>query len=307
MTEWYYGNDGDVVVQRDQEYFDRLPSPDSWSQWETRGIGGNSGWPNTFDSETDSADDIFLSSLLEDDVLPLQSLYIGMPSESDSTNKMMKFQSISCDTDGEGNLTCFTNPNLSCSQSSDNEYSHASKLRTRNNSGRSSCPSVEVPETRDQVPSNHEEQMKTRKLEANDLSSIEESVLMGLETVLNQLSDETRICLRDSMYRLAEHSEQQTSNNAMADEPSLPETSDECSRSRTMEIPESETNVIDRAVAYMMFNKVNENEQEYVPALSPEYVHNGMNFAATRDSESSDLLAQCESYQSDFGAVENTF
>ncbi|XP_021762397.1 protein LNK4-like isoform X3 [Chenopodium quinoa] len=292
MTEWYYGNDGDVVVQRDQEYFDRLPSPDSWSQWETRGIGGNSGWPNTFDSgnfanakpqqqtlfgrtgnkeingvqshdssnfrsssedphflrrasaasarsdyyfndlaETDSADDIFLSSLLEDDVLPLQSLYIGMPSESDSTNKMMKFQSISCDTDGEGNLTCFTNPNLSCSQSSDNEYSHASKLRTRNNSGRSSCPSVEVPETRDQVPSNHEEQMKTRKLEANDLSSIEESVLMGLETVLNQLSDETRICLRDSMYRLAEHSEQQTSNNAMADEPSLPETSDECSSS----------------------------------------------------------------------------
>ncbi|XP_021752883.1 protein LNK3-like isoform X1 [Chenopodium quinoa] len=200
-----------------------------------------------------------MSSLLEDDVLPLQSLYIGMPSESGSTNKMMEFQSMSCDTDGEGNLKCFTDPNLSCSQSSYNEYSQASKLSSRNNSGRSSCPSVEVPETRDRVPSNHEEQMKTRKLEANDLSSIEESVLMGLENVLNQLSDETRICLRDSMYRLAEHSEQQTSNNAMEDEPSMPETSDECSRSRTMEIPESETNVIDRAVAYMMFNQVNEN------------------------------------------------
>lgn len=51
MTDWYFGHGvGDFVAQKDQEYFDRLPSPDSWSQWETCGIGGNSGWANSYDS-----------------------------------------------------------------------------------------------------------------------------------------------------------------------------------------------------------------------------------------------------------------
>ncbi|CAO2816117.1 unnamed protein product [Amaranthus hypochondriacus] len=148
MTEWYYGHDGgDLLVREDEAYFDRLPSPDTWLQWETCGTADNSGWSNSYktqqrplfsrpsseDSQSlgnstaaaedsrslrnsaagvradyyfneltgpDSADDLFLSSLLHDEVLPLQSLYIAVPSDSDSTHKMMDFPSMSCDTNG---------------------------------------------------------------------------------------------------------------------------------------------------------------------------------------------------------------
>lgn len=178
----------------------------------------------------------------------------------------------------------------------------------------------EVMETKDLVPSDHKAPMRTS--EVNDLSSIEESVLTGLEAVLNQLSEKTRLCLRDSMYRLAEHSEKQTSKKAQVeglslDEPSLPETSDVCSRSRVTDIAESETNAIDRAVAYMMFNK-NANEQDHLPASPPEFAYNGRNFAVTEDMKTSDLPVQCEapvfnqqtqgqSYQSGFGAAEDVF
>ncbi|XP_056689975.1 protein LNK3 isoform X2 [Spinacia oleracea] len=366
MTEWYYGHDGHLVFQKEQEYFSTLPSSDSWMQWESSEIGGNSGWENSFDSgnvanekqqqqtlftsrggnkqvdgelsyesndfrgssedshslrrnsaasvrpdyyynnlaETDSADDIFLSSLLEDDVLPTQSLYIGVPSNSHSTNNMMDFQSNSCDTDGVGSLKCFKNAN--------NGYAHLSKRTSRNNSDQT-CPSVK--ETMGVVPCDYEAPMRTS--EDDDMSSTEESVLMGLEAVLNQLSETTRLCLRDSMYRLAEHSEQETSKNSLAeglslDEPSLPETSGVCSRSRMMDTSESETNAIDRAVAYMMFNKVDANEQEYVPAdLSPEYVQDGRDFSSTRNMEAPDLFCQQtqvhQSYQSDFCAAENRY
>ena len=56
-----------------------------------------------------------------------------------------------------------------------------------------------------------------------------------LDDIIVQLNDETQLCLRDSMYRLARHSEDQTPNNGMsegqfADEPSMTETSDVCSR-----------------------------------------------------------------------------
>lgn len=79
--------------------------------------------------------DSYRSSLLEDDVLPTQSLYIGVPSNSHSTNNMMDFRSNSCDTDGVGSLKCFKNAN--------NGYAHLSKRTSRNNSDQT-CPSVKV-------------------------------------------------------------------------------------------------------------------------------------------------------------------
>lgn len=48
MTEWCYGNH--VVLKEHQDHYDRLPSPDTWMQWETcGGVGGNFGWANNFD------------------------------------------------------------------------------------------------------------------------------------------------------------------------------------------------------------------------------------------------------------------
>ena len=68
-----------------------------------------------------------------------------MPSDSDSTNKMMDFQS-SCDTDGVGSLKGFTNPNFSGSHGSDNGTSHAGHVRkfSSKNSSQSSIRKGEI-------------------------------------------------------------------------------------------------------------------------------------------------------------------
>uniref|UniRef100_A0A7C9B098 Uncharacterized protein n=1 Tax=Opuntia streptacantha TaxID=393608 RepID=A0A7C9B098_OPUST len=267
MMDWYFGHDvGDLVVPKDREYFDRLPSPDSWSQWGSGGFG-NLGWPNNFIAEkivnpederpyqrtlfgrcnnemsqpdrecsfgsstlgasyedplqrnsapcgrpdyqvddlmeSDAMDDIFMSSLLEDDFpaaahnhsslgMPPQPQCVVMPADSDSTNMMIEFQSISSDTDGAGN----SNGRVS-----------VSNLHYGDSSGQSNGSSVKALETMDMLPS-----APTRCGEED--SSIEESVLLGLEAVLSQLSNSTRLCFRDSLYRLAKRSKQQLSAEA---------------------------------------------------------------------------------------------
>ncbi|XP_076927429.1 protein LNK4-like isoform X2 [Bidens hawaiensis] len=73
---------------------------------------------------------------------------------------------------------------------------------------------------------------------------MEEPVLNDLERVTAQLTDKTRICLRDAFYRLAESSKQcmMTSN-------------DDTLRAGETGDSEYKTNVIDRAVASLVFHK----------------------------------------------------
>ncbi|XP_076899172.1 protein LNK4-like isoform X2 [Bidens hawaiensis] len=73
---------------------------------------------------------------------------------------------------------------------------------------------------------------------------MEEPVLNDLERVTAQLTDKTRICLRDAFYRLAESSKQcmMTSN-------------DDTWRAGETGDSEYKTNVIDRAVASLVFHK----------------------------------------------------
>lgn len=141
----------------------------------------------------------------------------------------------------------------------------------------------------------------------NGLSSLEESMLNTLENVLNQLNDKTRICVRDSLYRLAKNS-LQTSRNDLVEgiglnDPSLSGSNGASSRSRVKEVTEPRTNAIDRTVAYLMFSKVDANVHEsHLPDLSPGFVHSDTNFTATTACEdlseaavkTSDLLVQCE-------------
>lgn len=220
--------------------------------------------------------------MLYDDVVPLQSLYLAGPSNSNSINQVMDFQSKSCDT----NKLMQT---------------HVSKSMSGNSSDQSFSPSVKVPETMDLVPSDYE---ASGTLDFNVMSSLEESVLTKLETVRNQLNDKTRLCLRDSLYRLAKHSEQQTSGNDLVegfsfDEHSFP--SGVCLRSGVMEGAEAGTNCIDRTVASLMFSKVDANIQDHLPVLLPEFAQRDTYFTATGAYDyneaapaTSDLLAQCE-------------
>lgn len=256
MMDWYLGNDGgDLVVPKDQEYFDRLPSPDSWSQWGNGGFG-NMGWHNNFESEKinslpeekshqrmscgrgnfemsqherdqcsfgssnlgvssqdsfrrnsdpcgrpeynfddlmedDTMDDTFLSSLLQDDYRsaaghnhnpfghPTKSQCCTMmATDSDSTSMMLEYQSMSSDTDVMGNSKGFRTLPFSTS-------------------------SVKVLETTDMLPC---DSMSC----GDEDSSVEESVLLGLKAVMSQLSDKTRLCFRDSLYRLAQRSDRKS-------------------------------------------------------------------------------------------------
>lgn len=337
MMDWYFGHDvGDLVVPKDQEYFDRLPSPDSWSQWGSAGFG-NLGWPNNFNAEkivnppnerphqrmsfgrfnnemsqseersfgssslgvsyehplqrnsascgrpdyqvddlmeADAMDDIFMSSLLEDDYpaaahnqssvgMPPQPHCIVMPADSESTNMMMEFQSISSDTDGAGNS---------------NRHITVSNLGYGSSSGQSHGSSVKALETMDMLPSD------PRRCGDED-SSIEESVLLGLEAVLSQLSSSTRLCFRDSLYRLAKRSKQQLSAETQMEDLSL-ETGNEQIRSTRTGTAESETNTIDRAVANLMFNEAQANIQDHFPPVSAKFEHQGTACAAAYNYES---------------------
>ncbi|XP_074280577.1 uncharacterized protein LOC141605618 isoform X2 [Silene latifolia] len=268
MMEWYFGQEaGDLVVPKNQEYLDRLPSPDSWSQWGTD-ESGNSGWPNNFDAgkisslpdeksqhqsmfgrgskdknqpdqvelsygssnlagssedsrsdfffnnlmRTDAMDDIFMNSLLQDDVpVPSHSngpfspqyRYGMMSSESDSGNKGMDCRSVPCDGEGVMDIDSFRTPPCSPPDASDNGHASFSNLSYGNYSDQSNEESPSV-KTKEMVLS---DQDISRRFCDED-SSIEESVLTGLETVLCQMNNSTRLCLRDSLYRLAQHSKE---------------------------------------------------------------------------------------------------
>ncbi|KAK9068856.1 hypothetical protein SSX86_012972 [Deinandra increscens subsp. villosa] len=84
-------------------------------------------------------------------------------------------------------------------------------------------------------------------------NSMEESVLNDLERATAQFTDKTRICFRDAFYRLAESSKQ--SLNSCQDGESMMTSNDDTLRTGETEDSESKTNVIDRAVASLVFQK----------------------------------------------------
>lgn len=80
--------------------------------------------------------------------------------------------------------------------------------------------------------------------------SMEESILQHLENLTSQLTAQTRICFRDSLYRLADNSKHDAfqSRNAMPNQDSTWFSEEETTESRT--------NVIDRTVANLLFSNV---------------------------------------------------
>ncbi|KAM0064767.1 putative LNK family protein [Helianthus debilis subsp. tardiflorus] len=84
-------------------------------------------------------------------------------------------------------------------------------------------------------------------------NSMEAFVLNDLERVTAQFTDKTRICFRDAFYRLAESSKQPF-NSCQNGESSMI-SDDDTLRAGETEDAESKTNVIDRAVANLIFHK----------------------------------------------------
>ncbi|CAN1813518.1 Protein LNK3 [Linum perenne] len=92
-------------------------------------------------------------------------------------------------------------------------------------------------------------------LQVQDEPSCEEAALHELDLVMTQLTTKTRICLRDALYRLAKNSRplEAAYEELDMDIPSWSEGSG----------MEPQTNQIDRAIANMMFNKMELDVMDY--------------------------------------------
>ncbi|KAJ7982385.1 protein LNK3-like isoform X1 [Quillaja saponaria] len=114
----------------------------------------------------------------------------------------------------------------------------------------------------------------------HEKSSLEESILQELEMVMAQFTEKTRISFRDALYRLAGNSKEQqiveNQEGCFTTQKTMPWTDhNETMRSGKRKAMELETNTIDRAIANLMFNKMEFNIQDLplaMPANSKQEV-----------------------------------
>lgn len=111
-------------------------------------------------------------------------------------------------------------------------------------------------------PTEHDDS-NTISVAADDYSA-EESVLYRLQDVVAKLDMNIRLCIRDSLFRLAQSAMQRhypsdtsSSNRSSRDEPEAvaEEEAKACNRYMKMPDAETETNPIDRTVAHLLFHR----------------------------------------------------
>ncbi|PON98736.1 hypothetical protein TorRG33x02_053510 [Trema orientale] len=222
-------------------------------------------------------DDIFLSSLLED--LPgienLDKSFCSSPKsqfgvmKSDNILKDMTLnsQNTSSDVQSLGSSRYLKTHAYSPPLGSRQEGSTASKF-VAHNSQQKDFPPVQAPSIEASVASEHSSMNK----QIDEETSFEEAVLQELKMVMNQLTEKTRISFRDALYRLANNSKQHHMRQNKDGELSVENPSlwalDTETRSGTKRATEAETNIIDRAIANLMFNKKDFNIRDLPEASS---------------------------------------
>lgn len=333
LMDWYFGNAtaDELVVPKEQDLSDRLPSPDSWLQWgrspsesfgsqnkyfvtETKptreelnldgmslcdevgmelynqeleqssgssicgGLSGRSPHKTRRShdrpdyqlddlAEMDQMDDIFLSSLLEEEVPGMENFrgsfcsssrpHCAMtPADNLLSDMILDSQSISGDLQGTGSSKYLKTHDFSPPVDWENGGVSDSHFIPCN-MGQKVCPPVKALSELVLVPA----ELSSANECVYEETSVEESVLQDLEMVMAQLNEKTRICFRDALYRLAKNSKQNTTAHTQSGDMAFekPQTS---SRSVKTEARESETNTIDRAIANLMFSKMEYNAQD---------------------------------------------
>ncbi|KAH8512585.1 hypothetical protein H0E87_006025 [Populus deltoides] len=330
--EWYSEDCiDDFEVPKDQEVYDRLPSPESWSKWCTdaseshefsnqslpmdsklteeelkfngeilsnevesfyngedqssgsrtsRGFSEDSFPQNALSCDQsdyqlddlagiEQLDEIFFS-LLEDQPTNenLHGSFCFSPeaecamisADNRLTDKILDLQSILNDARGMGSSKYLKTHAFSPSASWEKDEVAASHFNPCNSEQKDWAPAeaqlVNVP-----VPSEHDS-----TIGPVDDETSQQSALHELEMVLAQLNDKTRICFRDGLYRLASYSRQHIvkrnqNGDLYMETPCTSE--DEEIRSGGKKTNEMVTNSIDRAIANLMFSKMDLNIQDF--------------------------------------------
>uniref|UniRef100_A0A5B6YK64 Uncharacterized protein n=2 Tax=Davidia involucrata TaxID=16924 RepID=A0A5B6YK64_DAVIN len=270
--DWYFGNDVDyLVVPKDWEPLDRLLSLDSWS---LLGITA----PESFASSnkcavkgTNSTEEGFYFNVNRD-----LSAHDGVHSSNSSIFGGLREGSLQqtlphewsdyqlndlarIDQTDDIFLNSFFEEDKTGTESESFSYSPETEYDISSHTRRKLAPVVNV-----SVPS----EQYSMHGHVGDETSLEESVLQELERVMAQLTDRTRICFRDGLYRLAENSKQHAVNQShngvfISEKPPSSTIHDETYRLVKTEVTESETNTIDRAIANLMSNTMDSNAQDF--------------------------------------------
>ncbi|KAL9386419.1 hypothetical protein Peur_019543 [Populus x canadensis] len=330
--EWYSEDCiDDFEVPKDQEVYDRLPSPESWSKWCTdaseshefsnqslpmdsklteeelkfngeilsnevesfyngedqssgsrtsRGFSEDSFPQNALSCDQsdyqlddlagiEQLDEIFFS-LLEDQPTNenLHGSFCFSPeaecamisADNRLTDKILDLQSILNDARGMGSSKYLKTHAFSPSASWEKDEVAASHFNPCNSEQKDWAP-AEAQLVNVSVPSEHDSMVGPVDDETSQQSALHE-----LEMVLAKLNDKTRICFRDGLYRLASYSRQHIvkrnqNGDLYMETPCTSE--DEEIRSGGKKTNEMETNSIDRAIANLMFSKMDLNIQDF--------------------------------------------
>nr|UYE91656.1 salt stress-like protein [Tamarix hispida] len=226
MMEWHSAHevDGLVFPKHQEPLFDSLPptTDSSWSHWGINNINttldesffhnksSEYGRPdfrfNQMTGADDHMDDIFMNSLFKEDhhekqqppwsgyyndnqhhILPFcfspESQSSFMPEDGNATSMMLDFLCASSDANGPESSGYFETGGLT----------FAPSAGWVNNNGQTKMETKVLP------ISNQNSGLSTIRKE----TSMEESVLNQLGTVMTQLNGKTQLCFRDSLYRLA--------------------------------------------------------------------------------------------------------
>ncbi|XP_057976316.1 protein LNK4-like [Malania oleifera] len=243
-------------------------------------------------AEIDHVDDIFLSSFLDEGLPAMENLhgsfgfspgYQYSPTATDdpSINTVSDSQSVSSNLYGLGGSKYLKADDFSISLGKEKEEcspSHSTPCKLGQKKG---CSKLEAPMIKIPVPT-------TQNGEMGEETSLEESVLLELEGAMAKLTQKTRICFRDALYRLAKNSEEkqtvtQSQSGEFTVEKSLPPV-DETSRSGAQRPMESVTNTIDRAIANLMFDNVDANAQNLDPAALVNFEGESIDPASVRSN-----------------------
>ncbi|XXG50638.1 hypothetical protein AAC387_Pa02g4608 [Persea americana] len=194
-------------------------------------------------SNIEQMDDIFLSSLLEEDSRDMENVFQNQPSIGKNSPCM-----------GNSKYVRTTSFPVAMGDLSD-DWDNKEDL-----------PPWHF------TPSDYEreEGSQTETVVAySEEESLEEAVLQELRGTMSQLNQKTRICFRDALYRLAKSSRERhpadhSSAELIVEEPSVSSVQDERSRcsNSTTEL-KLESNAIDRTIMNLLFQKLNCGPQDF--------------------------------------------
>ncbi|XVF24510.1 hypothetical protein REPUB_Repub13aG0134300 [Reevesia pubescens] len=283
--DWYFDSCmEDLVVPKDQELADRLPSPESWSKWGLIAPGNFESSNKCFVTYANlTHDKLKFNGKLCNDTEFKSSADVKDPSSCSSICGGLSEESLNQASLSHSQRDYQLDDFARFEQMDDIFLSSLLEdLPSSEDLHKSFCFSPEYQCGRmpadyllTDAPLSHilvpPEQNSADGFVSEGIS-LEESVLQELEMVMAQLSDKTRICFRDAFYRLAKNSKQnavainQHGNlNVGTHSPKLT-ISEEKIRSGKKEATESETNIIDRTIANFTFNKMDINVRDFLVA-----------------------------------------